>query len=427
MTAPDPSDMAPADRTIRISICPNIVLGSAVFTSLVFVGYLGRTGVLIFLLTGLLLLLRRVHFSFRELRDYWWLFLLPLWCILSALWSEHPHLSLRHGMQLLITFLIAVALASRLAPAVVLRIQFTALVLAGVASLLVGDVRPDGVWIGIFDSKNYYAFSMVTLLLCSFALLADRGEARRWRLAGFCGAVLALPQIIMAESVGAVMVSIVVLMAALVLLRISAYPPDRQKGRLVTQGALLGAAVLIGLQFREAITNYSFELTGKDPSLTGRTELWNAAIGEIARAPLIGTGYRAFWVEGNSLAEALWADFYIASKSGFNFHNVYLSNAVEIGMIGVGLQLLLLGPALVLSMRWLLKAGHAPAMFGFMAVTFALGLSFVEVPVFFEFHALSVMVLMTLVHGLRAQKESARDQRPETPVFLPRYSREMAG
>jgi hypothetical protein len=49
------------------------------------------------------------------------------------------------------------------------------------------------------------------------------------------------------------------------------------------------------------------------------------------------------------------------------------------------------------------------------------------VPVFFEFHALSVMVLMTLVHGLRAQKESARDQRPETPVFLPRYSREMAG
>lgn len=426
MTTPDQYDENTADRIVRITICPNIVLGMAVFTSLVFVAYLGRNGVLIFLLTGLLLLVRRIKLTFREIRDYWWLFLLPLWCILSALWSDHPDLSLRHGIQLLITFLIAVALANRLAPQAFLRIQFTALALAGVASLVVGDVRPDGVWIGIFDSKNYYAFSMVALLLCSFALLADRGGARGWRLAGVCGAVLALPQIVMAESVGAVMVSGVVLMAALLLLRISALPAARQRARLVAQGALLSGAVLIGLRFREAIMDYSFTLTGKDPSLTGRTELWDTAIAEIAQAPWIGMGYRAFWVEGNALAETLWAEFYIASKSGFNFHNLYLSNAVEIGMIGVALQLVLLVPALVLTMRWVLKTGHAPATFGFMAVSFVLGLSFVEVPVFFEFHALSVTVLVSLVHGLRALREAperADDCSREVPVFLPRYSR----
>lgn len=423
---PDQYDEDTADRIVRITICPNIVLGMAVFTSLVFVAYLGRNGVLIFLLTGFLLLARRINFTFREIRDYWWLFLLPLWCILSALWSEHPDLSLRHGIQLLITFLIAVALANRLAPGAFLRIQFAALALAGVASLLVGNVRPDGVWIGIFDSKNYYAFSMVALLLCSFALMADRGGSRGWRFAGVCGAVLALPQIIMAESVGAVMVSGVVLVAALLLLRISALPAAQQRVRLVTQGALLSGAVLIGLRFREAIMDYSFELTGKDPSLTGRTELWDTAIAEITQAPLIGMGYRAFWVEGNALAETLWAEFYIASKSGFNFHNLYLSNAVEIGMIGVALQLVLLVPALVLTMRWVLKAGHAPATFFFMAVSFVLGLSFVEVPVFFEFHALSVTVLVSLVHGLRALREAperAEDYSSEASVFLPRYSR----
>lgn len=415
-----------APQTRAIHICPNVVLGLAIFTALIFVSYLGRNGVLVFLLTGLFLLVRRVDLTLREVQDYWWLFLLPVWCILSALWSEHPDLSLRHGTQLLITFMIAVTLANRLAPLTFLRVQFTALVIAGLASLLIGDVRDDGVWIGIFASKNYYAFTMVALLLCAFALLADRGQAAVWRVAGLFGACLALPQILMAESVGAIMASVFVLLVALALLSTSALPPARRKARILWQVTLFLALLLVTLQFGDAIMDAVFQATGKDPSLTGRTELWATAVDEIARAPLMGTGYRAFWVEGNALAEALWVDFYIASKSGFNFHNLYLSNAVEIGLIGVLLQVLLLGPAIVLTSRWLLKAGQAPAMFSFMAVSFVIVLSFVEVPVFFEFHALSVMVLVSLVYGLRAARmyrRTRRDHANDPPLFLPRHSR----
>lgn len=413
-------------NAIGINICPNVVLGMAIFTSLVFVSYLGRNGVLIFLLTGLFLLVRRIDLTLRDLLDYWWLFLLPFWCIISAIWSEHPELSLRHGMQLMITFIIAVTLANRLAPITFLRVQFAALVIAGVASLLIGDVRDDGVWIGIFDSKNYYAFTMVALLLCSFALLVDRRQSITWRMAGLGGALLAMPQIAMAESVGAIMASVFVLIVALALLSTSMRPTARQKTRLFFQGGILLGLLLAAFQFRSAITNFVFAFTGKDPSLTGRTELWETAVGEIVRSPILGAGYRAFWVEGNSLAEALWVDFYIISKSGFNFHNLYLSNAVEIGLIGVILQITLLVPALVLSFRWLLNAAHAPAMFSFMAVSFVIVLSSVEVPVFFEFHALSVMVLVSLVYGLRAMRASRAStqmRRTNPPIFLPRHSR----
>lgn len=409
-----------------INICPNVLLGLAIFTSLVFVSYLGRNGVVIFLLTGLFLLARRVDLSWREFSDYWWLFLLPIWCILSSLWSEYPELSLRHGTQLLITFMIAVTLANRLAPVTFLRVQFVALLVAGVASLLIGDVRDDGIWIGIFDSKNYYAFTMVALLLSSFALLADRTQFMSWRLAGLAGAFIALPQIVMAESAGAAIASLFVLMVALALLSTAALPLSRRKARLLFQGILLMGFLLIMIHFRDVIMNFAFSLTGKDPSLTGRTELWQTALEEIARAPVLGVGYRAFWVEGNALAEALWVDFYISSKSGFNFHNLLLSNAVEIGLIGVFLQLAILLPALVYSTRWLLDVGDASAMFGFMAVTFVIVLSFVEVPVFFEFHALSVMVLVSLVYGIRAARELSRasqSQKSKLPIFLPRYSR----
>lgn len=389
----------------RIQICPNAILGFGVFLALVFVSYQGRSGVLFFLVMGMLLVMRRVDFALRDIREYWWICLLPLWAIVSAMWSEHHSLSLRHGTQLLITFVIAISLANRLSPVLLLRVLFFALLIAGVASLLIGDVRADGIWIGIFESKNYYAFTMVTLVLSSFALVVDHRQSLYWRCAGLAGLALGLPQMVMAESVGAIIASILVFVVAVILLRTSSLPPARRQVSFLALCCLALAGVLASLYFWNAIMELLFEVTGKDPSLSGRTDLWTTALGEIARAPLLGTGYRAFWVEGNSAAEALWTEYYIGSRSGFNFHNLYLSNAVEIGVVGVAAQVLLLASAFLLCVRWLVQTGGAPAMFFFMVVSFVIVLSFVEVPVFFEFDTLSVVTLASLVYGLRAARE----------------------
>lgn len=388
-----------------INICPNTVLSFLILTSLIFVSLFGRNSVLIFLGAGLVLLLRRPEMAKEEIRLFWWLYLLPVWCMVSLLWSDHPDLSLRHGLQLAITFMIAITVANRLSPIVFLRVLFAALMLAGLASLAFGNVREDGIWLGIFDSKNYYAFTMVALVLSSLALLIDRRETLFWRLSGATGTALGLPQIVKAESIGAVIAVIFVLSAAVVILATQAFAPAR---RLKVLGIFTGLAllsVLTSIYFMDQILAIVIELTGKDPSLTGRTDLWLYATNEIARNPLIGTGYRAFWVEGNPLAEQIWAEFYIASKSGFNFHNMFLSNAVDVGLIGVAISLSLLIPAFVLCIGWSLKVGGAPALFCFMAATFVIVLSMVEVPVFFEFNALTVIVLASLVYGLRAARE----------------------
>lgn len=388
-----------------INICPNTVLSIVIVTSLVFASYFGRNSVILFLAAGLVLLLRRPDLAREEIRTFWWVFLLPMWSVMSMLWSAHPDLSLRHGVQLAITFMIAVTVANRLSPIVFLRVLYLALMLAGAASLAFGNTREDGIWIGIFESKNYYAFTMVALVLCSLALLIDRQERLFWRLAGFAGTALALPQIAMAASIGAIMAVIFVLSAALVILITQAFPPAR---RLMVLGIFTASALLVlllSLYFMEQILDLVITVTGKDPSLTGRTDLWGYAIEEISRHPFLGIGYRAFWVEGNPLAEQIWAQFYIASKSGFNFHNMFLSNAVDVGLIGVTLSLILLVPAFVLCIIWSLKAGGAAALFCFMAATFVIVLSMVEVPVFFEFNALTVIVLASLVYGVRAMRE----------------------
>lgn len=395
-----------------LTVCPNTVLGFLTLNALVFVSYLGAKGVLVFLGAGLWMLLRRPEKAVSELRVYRWIYLLPIWCMLSLLWSDHPYLSLRHGAQLGVTFLIAATLASRLSPRVFLRLLFCALALAGVASLLFGSQRFDGVWLGIFRSKNYYAFTMVSLVLCAFALLADRAEATAWRGAGFLGLAMGLPQIRMAESLGAAIATVFVIAAALAILFTHALPFARRGRLLALFCAFALAGILAGLHFQEQILNLIIERTGKDPSLTGRTELWSLALGEISENPLLGTGYRAFWVEGSPLAEQIWADYHIMSKSGFNFHNLFLSNGVEVGLIGLLLSLTLLAPALFLSSRWLLRSRSGSAIFCFMAVTFVLVLSMVEVPVFFEFDALTVMVLVALMQSLRAAREGAGERGP---------------
>ena len=37
------------------------------------------------------------------------------------------------------------------------------------------------------------------------------------------------------------------------------------------------------------------ESVGKDPTFTGRTDLWTAMIISISHHPFLGTGYQAFW------------------------------------------------------------------------------------------------------------------------------------
>ena len=81
-------------------------------------------------------------------------------------------------------------------------------------------------------------------------------------------------------------------------------------------------------------------------SLTGRTDLWKIALQEIAARPILGAGFQAVWVPGNPLAEALWQEFGIETRTGFHFHNAYLSNAVEIGVTGAALQAALVFGAL---------------------------------------------------------------------------------
>jgi len=69
---------------------------------------------------------------------------------------------------------------------------------------------------------------------------------------------------------------------------------------------------------------------GRNPSLTGRTELWALCL-TLVRNPLLGAGYESFWL--GSRLERMWAYIWGVNQA----HNGYLEIYLNLGWVGVGL------------------------------------------------------------------------------------------
>lgn len=392
-------------RGAVITFNPTLLLFGGGLAALHFTFFIGTISAVAFLAACLVLLAARPSGLLQEGRDAWLVVLLALWCILSVLWSEAPSATLRFSIQLALTFAFGIAAASRLSLTSVLHAALVVALVVGVASVLFGRVNAGGFWVGIFGSKNALAqFSALAVIVSSAILIDRRGRGRGWIAMALVVALIALLLLSRAGSLGASLAAVITFLAmlSLWLLRRATGWQRVFLASLMTLGALLIVAILIGT-FEQA-SAYFLQATGKDFTLTGRTELWAVAFREITDSPLLGHGYRGFWVPGNPVAEELWAEFDIASKTGFHFHNTLISNAVEIGLVGVALQAIVFFGTLVAALRWALINPCAEALLlaGFMVRQTALMNS--EVVFFTQFEPGSVLLVMAAVYARRLRQ-----------------------
>jgi exopolysaccharide production protein ExoQ len=364
----------------------------------------GSMAALLFLMAGLALIGSQPERSVAALVRHWYVLILPAFCILSVLWSQYAGLSLRYGIQLALTVAIAIVIASRVPPLMFLRCLYGIYWIGIAGSLLFGRVRDDiGALIGIFGSKNAFAAVVAGFLITSIAIFFDRTASRAMRASALAGVALSIPLFVWAQSAGWMLYALpgAAMTVALVLSRHMSPMQKLLAGAIVACAAVFAALGVAG--YGDVMLENLLEFTEKDATLTGRTDLWEYGLHVIAERPLLGLGYQAFWVHGYEPAEMLWAMFGIESRMGFNFHNTYISNAVEIGIVGLCIQVALLYGALFKTVAWALRQpGPESAFFaGFVATIVAS--SFGEVPVYFQFSVTSVIAICALVYAVRAK------------------------
>ena len=415
----------------RITLNMAYLLTFGALAALVLNAMLGSLAALTFMACGGLLIVSNVPASLDSLQRWWFVLLLPAYCMLTALWSQYPANSLRYGLQLLFTAIVALVITGRLSTASLMRLLFIVYGIGVIASILFGRTGTGGAWLGVFGSKNAFAAHIAVFALIATAVAADGRSHWGLRLLGVVGAFASAPLLILAQSAGASMM--VAPCVAIVLLSIlSARLSGMQKLFLFVMLIIISAALtLVVVTVGDTLLAEILEGSGKDATLTGRTDLWATGLSYIAERPLQGLGYRSFWVIGFAPAEELWAMFDVPSGAGFNFHNTYISNAVEIGLIGLALQIAIMYGGAILMAALTFARPSAPNALLLALQTLMILRSFIEVEVFFEFSIRSILGIATLIYaaaGLLALRQPAPQRRPSRGVMshvLPRRPRSL--
>lgn len=342
----------------------------------------------------------------------------PLVCLLSVLWSGSPATSLAGGVQIVMSALIAIYLGWRFAPG---RLMAAMLVLVTAAAVLSLANRALGLWqpvlsysgglLGIYTNKNMLGhYSAMAALMGITVALMGRGEAPALlrRLAPVA-VLVCVAAVGLSRSMTAVLLLPCYCALLLVLNR-------RRLPAALRHGAVAGGILLVGLgPLALAVLGIDplaelFRATGKDATLTGRTELWAIASDVIAQAPLTGQGFGAFWVMDRFEPERFAV--LQAGATAPSFHDFMADILVGTGLVGLAAMALLLGTVLSRAVRQWRAEPSAVATACLVTALMPMTVGLVETYMYRQ-HEFMLMWVIMLAASIRAhQPPFAAPSRP---------------
>jgi O-antigen ligase len=270
------------------------------------------------------------------------------WAILSIGWAINPDLALQQIGTLIQLFLIGVLIAdvvvndaSRVRLILwVYSLSAAAAAVVGILAYLSGQVI-EGERVAALAGQSAAQFAALVLPAFVFGL----HELVTGRLKMLSFAVLSVTGIaIMLSGTRAVWVGAIVATVVFVVPRL---PPTRQVVAAVSLAALLVLAIQI-----PGATDFINERTGTAISTggAGRTSIWNVGIGIVESSPIVGVGHGNF--PSAFTPEMIRAtNPYDLTDTGRGPHNIVLGTTGELGVIGIVMLAMFLGP-LVLRAGW---------------------------------------------------------------------------
>jgi exopolysaccharide production protein ExoQ len=252
--------------------------------------------------------------------------------VISVTWSIHPDLTLRRSIGSILLILVAAYLSVRFGEKDRMKVFSFAFATSAIGSLLFVAAYPDyGItpegWRGIFEQKNGLGLIMAVAIFVELYLVVLGNWKPIWRF-GLLGIYLTL--LILSHSFTSWICSVLYLIGAAIYI---VGRSDKLAGLIV---AITLGLPLVLLQLGIWYNPELLTVFGKDPTLTGRTELWLATLDLIKQKPLLGWGYNATWVPTDPQTAAIWQKVEWPFP---NAHNAYLDVALQLGLVGLGLLL----------------------------------------------------------------------------------------
>jgi exopolysaccharide production protein ExoQ len=264
--------------------------------------------------------------------------------VFSVLWSGAVPATLHRGILVLLSSLLGFHFACHYSSRKQIRIFLCVGAIAALASCIFALLLPklgldhtvhEGAWRGIFTHKNLCAFGMVLFISPLFG-----SEERSTTLPKIAYASVVLLVLGMTQSRGGWVVFFMYVAAMCTLKGLGKFK-RRDSRSLAVMGVLL-LAIAGGLIYQNLASILG--LLGRDITLSGRTDIWQAVFESIMRKPLLGYGYGAFWtgLQGESANVILACGWMVPHA-----HNGFLEVWLQLGLLGLSLLI----ATLVLAIR----------------------------------------------------------------------------
>jgi O-antigen ligase len=262
-----------------------------------------------------------------------------------------------------------------------------------------------GAWQGITDHKNTLGLSMAYLL----TPIPFAQHCRRWqRLA--CGALI-LFMIVMSQSRGAWLYTAGVLGFVGCLHLIRRFRSHESLLVVIVLSLVIAALGIVAV----ATFNKIAPMMGKDASMSGRTDIYKQVWLSIMKAPILGYGYGGFWgvsPEATRIGLALGWPNINYSESGI------LELALQLGFVGVGLVLFMVGRAVIQAVRLLRSPFYSPRTGWFFTILFLAALTNIDAGWLLVPDTLDWILILISCIGLEAETRRVRTVQRECTWLL---------
>jgi exopolysaccharide production protein ExoQ len=380
---------------------------------------LDRNLYVVLLFAGVIVLVGRRTAVLKLLQANWLLLLFVSYCAVSILWSDYPDVAFKRWIKSLGDYVMVFIVLtdrdrSRAVKQVLARVGFVLLPLSVLLIKYYPDLgrsyaRFEGTqyFMGVAQDKNMLGMACLVFgIAAAWRFFQEFHSAHRSKMLLVHGTIFAMALWLLIKSDSMTSLSCfllaVAMMAANTFLRAARKP---KVVHLMVAVVLLACFSPLFLDLGSGV----LEALGRDPTLTGRTEIWEHVL-NVPVNPVLGTGFESFWL-GKRL-KTLWA---IPGMNQINeAHNGYLEVYLNLGWIGV----ILIGLIMIAGYRNILRLLSRDAEAGRLRLAYfvvAVAYNFTEAAirtadlVWIAF--LLSMIVLPQVSVARSRSEKARISR----------------
>lgn len=337
-------------------------------------------------------------------------------CGVSFFWSIAADVTMRRVVAIVMTTQFGFLLAARYDWRELVERLAWAYALLTIGSYVFAIALPEygrmqiiheGTWRGLWLEKNSFGAQMdkaLLLMMCAFAMRPSRG----WLYIPM--GVLCFIAILMCTSKTALLAALLMISGFVAVRILRAYPILRVPVMYTVIVATVAIVCVVTFIPEEA-----FALIGKDPSLTGRTEIWDSLARAIKERPLLGYGYGTFW--GDPLGPSYWTRFSL-DWGVPTAHNGWVETWLSVGIVGVLMFAFTYVVTIILALDRLARGGVENYWVLLSVILFGV-LSLSESTILQQNHIDWVVFVATAAKLFSGEPAFWRDGRPKMPYWRP--------